>query len=37
MPDGSAPAHLYRPKLATVLAEGYHLGHFMLAELSFDC
>jgi SulP family sulfate permease len=27
MPDGSATAHLYRPKLATVLAEGYHLGH----------
>jgi SulP family sulfate permease len=23
MPDGSASAHLYRPKLATVLAEGY--------------
>jgi sulfate permease, SulP family len=23
MPDGSATAHLYRPKLATVLAEGY--------------
>ncbi|MBA2397766.1 MAG: SulP family inorganic anion transporter [Bradyrhizobium sp.] len=28
MPDGSATAHTYRPKLATVLAEGYHLGHF---------
>jgi SulP family sulfate permease len=28
MPDGSATAHLYRPKIATVLAEGYHLGHF---------
>ncbi|MBN8992964.1 MAG: SulP family inorganic anion transporter [Rhizobiales bacterium] len=27
MPDGSASAHLYRPKLATVLAEGYNLGH----------
>jgi SulP family sulfate permease len=27
MPDGSATAHLYRPKLATVLSEGYHLGH----------
>jgi SulP family sulfate permease len=28
MPDGSATAHIYRPKLATVLAEGYNLGHF---------
>ena len=28
MPDGSATAHLYRPKIATVLAEGYNLGHF---------
>jgi sulfate permease, SulP family len=28
MPDGSATAHTYRPKIATVLAEGYHLGHF---------
>jgi SulP family sulfate permease len=28
MPDGSATAHLYRPKLATVLAEGYGLGAF---------
>ena len=27
MPDGSATAHTYRPKLATVLAEGYN----------FDC
>ena len=27
MPDGSASAHLYRPKLATVVAEGYHLDH----------
>ena len=26
MPDGSATAHLYRPKLATVFAEGYDLG-----------
>jgi len=25
MPDGSATAHLYRPKLATILAEGYGL------------
>jgi SulP family sulfate permease len=28
MPDGSASAHLYRPKLATVLQEGY--GRFAL-------
>jgi SulP family sulfate permease len=26
MPDGTATAHLYRPKLATVLAEGYGLA-----------
>jgi SulP family sulfate permease len=25
MPDGSATAHIYRPKLATVLTEGYNL------------
>src|ERR1044072_1575938 len=25
MPDGSATAHTYRPKLATVLTEGYGL------------
>src|SRR3954470_8972766 len=25
MPDGTATAHVYRPKLATVLAEGYNL------------
>lgn len=25
MPDGSATAHTYRPKLATVMAEGYNL------------
>ncbi|MBR1267817.1 SulP family inorganic anion transporter [Bradyrhizobium sp. AUGA SZCCT0222] len=37
MPDGSATAHTYRPKLATVLAEGYNLGHLrrdMLAALT---
>jgi SulP family sulfate permease len=37
MPDGSATAHTYRPKLATVLAEGYSLGHFrkdMIAALT---
>jgi sulfate permease, SulP family len=28
MPDGSATAHWYRPKLATVLAEGYGLDRF---------
>jgi SulP family sulfate permease len=28
MPDGSATAHLYRPKLATIFAEGYNLGCF---------
>jgi SulP family sulfate permease len=28
MPDGSATAHLYRPKLATVVAEGYGLERF---------
>jgi SulP family sulfate permease len=37
MPDGSATAHHYRPKLATVLVEGYDLGCFrkdMLAALT---
>src|ERR1700733_10480157 len=28
MPDGSATAHLYRPKLVTLLAEGYSLKAF---------
>src|SRR5665213_1106524 len=28
MPDGTATAHLYRPKLATVLTEGYCFGSF---------
>ena len=28
MPDGSATAHLYFPKLATVLTEGYGFGPF---------
>ena len=28
MPDGSASSHLYRPKLATVIAEGYGLDAF---------
>ncbi len=37
MPDGSATAHHYRPKLATVLSEGYGVAHFrrdMLAALT---
>ena len=28
MPDGSATSHLYWPKLATVLTEGYSLASF---------
>lgn len=28
MPDGSATAHLYRPKLVTILRQGYSLGNF---------
>lgn len=28
MPDGSATAHLYRPKLVTVLTDGYNFGCF---------
>lgn len=28
MPDGSATAHLYRPKLLTILHEGYSFDHF---------
>src|SRR6476646_6091721 len=28
MPDGSSTAHLYRPKLVTVLDEGYDLAAF---------
>src|SRR6187402_1892410 len=37
MPDGSASAHHYRPKLVTVLSEGYGLDSFrkdMLAALT---
>jgi sulfate permease, SulP family len=37
MPDGSATAHHYRPKLITVLSEGYGLGSFrkdLLAALT---
>lgn len=28
MPDGSATVHLYRPKLVTIVSEGYTLDHF---------
>src|SRR3954454_8552123 len=28
MPDGTATAHLYRPKLLTTFQEGYSLEHF---------
>jgi sulfate permease, SulP family len=28
MPDGSATAHLYRPKLATMFSDGYSMGQF---------
>ena len=28
MPDGSSTAHLYRPKLTTVLSEGYGIAAF---------
>src|ERR1700741_2648498 len=34
MPDGSATAHLYRPKLATILAEGYGAGRFRADALA---
>src|SRR5471032_2420209 len=34
MPDGAATAHLYRPKLATVLREGYHLRHLRADALA---
>jgi sulfate permease, SulP family len=37
MPDGSATAHIYRPKIATVLVDGYNLGCLrrdMLAALT---
>src|SRR6059036_1246139 len=37
MPDGSATAHLYRPKLFTTLGEGYDFAKFrkdMLAGLT---
>jgi sulfate permease, SulP family len=37
MPDGSTTAHIYRPKIVTVLAEGYNLDCFrrdMLAALT---
>ena len=34
MPDGSATAHLYRPKLATILAEGYGGAQFRADALA---
>ena len=34
MPDGSATAHLYRPKLATILQEGYGGGQFRADALA---
>ncbi|HWU54227.1 MAG TPA: SulP family inorganic anion transporter [Rhizomicrobium sp.] len=34
MPDGSATAHLYRPKLATILKEGYGGGQFRADALA---
>ena len=34
MPDGSATAHLYRPKLATTLREGYGSGDFRADALA---
>jgi SulP family sulfate permease len=34
MPDGSSTAHLYRPKLATVVAEGYTLNAFRKDSLA---
>src|SRR6201989_3324760 len=34
MPDGSATAHLYRPKLATILREGYRGGQFRADALA---
>ena len=34
MPDGSATAHLYRPKLATILQEGYRAGQFRADALA---
>ena len=37
MPDGSATAHLYRPKLITTFSEGYSFGNFrkdLLAALT---
>src|SRR5215468_8048274 len=34
MPDGSATAHLYRPKLATILSEGYGGAQFQADALA---
>src|SRR5882757_1352615 len=34
MPDGTATAHLYRPKLLTILGEGYSGGQFRADALA---
>ena len=34
MPDGSATAHLYQPKLATIFQEGYGAGQFRADALA---
>jgi sulfate permease, SulP family len=34
MPDGSATAHLFRPKLATTITEGYGLSAFQKDALA---
>ena len=36
MPDGSATAHFYRPKLVTVMAEGSVLADGTLAQVQSD-
>ena len=36
MPDGSATAHLYRPKLATILQEGYRFKKLRSGVYSMD-
>jgi SulP family sulfate permease len=34
MPDGFATAHLYRPKLVTLIAEGYSFDAFRREDAS---
>ena len=34
MPDGTATTHLYRPKLLTILDEGYGWGRFRADALA---